>query len=448
MNKMLEVEEPTVGTSTVVHSPNTGGQSSIEFEGIVPSSTHRSKTTTSFEETKFMASINQLSVSSVNVPECRPAIESEDINRHTFEQWRDLLVDSMALAGITDEVTKFTIFKVKAGPRLLDIYRNAKADEDAPEADLFPFTHALYRLKAYFGSGSDIMLQRRRLALMEQKMDESDLAFVTRVGSAARLCDYGKGKEFEEIVGTIAEHAQSKEVRTMALKLLSRNGTFSDLVDKVREIEAIRLNEKFFSQKHGVKTEAIVAPVSADFPRRPGGTQRYPGRAISQRGYRGNPVASRYPTYQGFSRPEVRSGFNQQRNFFTPQRNRCWRCTSVYHTPAKCHAINKDCRNCGRIGHIQVACPLVSTDIPKPSAPVQEPDEGSSRETIAAIEKREDEKTEVVVFRPSASAANNIMPVCFGLSGLSCQFFPAQHKVSMHPGYRPAHQGKESSRKI
>ena len=239
------------------------------------------------------------------------------------------------------------------------------------------------------------MLQRRRLALMEQKMDESDLAFVTRVGSAARLCDYGKEKEFEEIVGTIAEHAQSREVRTMALKLLSRNGTFSDLVDKVREIEAIRLNEKFFSQKHATKPEAVVAPVSADFPVRPGGGQRYQVRGISQRGYRGNPAASRHPSYQGFSRPGMRSGFNPQRNVPTPQRNRCWRCTSVYHIPARCHAITKDCRNCGRVGHIQVACPLVSSDIPKNSSPVQEPDDGSTRKTIAVIEKREDDKTEV-----------------------------------------------------
>lgn len=157
MSKMLDEQEPAAGTSSVVQPSDTGCQSSIEFEGNVPSSTQRSKATTSFEETKFMASINQLSVSSVNVPECRPAIESEDINRHTFEQWRDLLVDSMALAGITEEVTKFTIFKVKAGPRLLDIYRNAKADADAPDADLFPFTHALYRLKAYFGSGKSIV---------------------------------------------------------------------------------------------------------------------------------------------------------------------------------------------------------------------------------------------------------------------------------------------------
>ncbi|XP_058817887.1 uncharacterized protein LOC131681194 [Topomyia yanbarensis] len=201
-NEEIDIENPSTDASELV------GQSTIEFEAIGPSSTQRPKDTSGFEESKFMSSINQLSVSSICVPECKPIAEKEEINRHIYEQWRDLLVDSMQLAGVTDEITKFTIFKVKAGPRLLDIYRNAKADADAPDANLFPFTHALYRLKAYFGSSSDIMLQRRRLALMEQKSDESDLAFVTRVGSTARLCDYGQEKEIEEIVGTIAEHAQ------------------------------------------------------------------------------------------------------------------------------------------------------------------------------------------------------------------------------------------------
>lgn len=233
------------------------------------------------------------------------------------------------------------------------------------------------------------MLQRRRLALMEQKSDESDLAFVTRVGSAARLCDFDREKEFEEIVGAVAEHALRKEVRTMALKLLSRKGTFTDLVDKIREIEAIRLNEQFFSQKHGSKNEAIVAPVRADFPMR-GGYSRFPARASSQRGYRGNPTGIRG---RGSSRGSIMKTFGPQRN--TSHVNRCWRCNSVYHAPDRCHAINKDCRNCGRFGHIQMACP--SPPGASSRKPATQESAESFQETVAVVEKREDsaESTEV-----------------------------------------------------
>lgn len=226
---------------------------------------------------------------------------------------------------------------------------------------------------------------------MEQKADESDLAFITRVGTAARLCNYGKEKEFEEIVGTIAAHAQRREVRTMALKLLGRNGTFSDLVDKVREIEAIRLNEQFFAQKHGSNNATVVAPVRTDFPMRGGGQQRYPGRATYQRGNRSISAGARRGGYQGMSRNTgARTGLYTQRNN-EPQATRCWRCTSVYHVPARCHAVDKDCRKCGQLGHIQIACPLPpAAAFKKQDFRVQESVAESSQGTIAAVEKSED----------------------------------------------------------
>lgn len=80
------------------------------------------------------------------------------------------------------------------------------------------------------------MLQRRKLALITQKQDESNLKFITRVGATARLCEYSDGKEFEEIVSAVAQHSRSRDVRSAALKMLNRKATFTDLVDKVRGI--------------------------------------------------------------------------------------------------------------------------------------------------------------------------------------------------------------------
>nr|XP_029709193.1 uncharacterized protein LOC109423460 [Aedes albopictus] len=336
-----------------------------EFE-VAPSasSTRRVRSMANLEESRFLSSVNQLSISSITVPECKPAEGDDEIHRNTFEMWRDLLIDCMALAGIEDEFTKFTVFKVKAGPRLLTVFRNTKSDVDAPDATTEPFSNALHRLRQYFGSGSDIMFQRRKLALMEQKTEESDLAFVTRVGETAQLCDFDKAKEFEEIAKAVAEHARCKEVRVTALKMVTRNGSFTDLVDKVREIQAIRMNEEYFAVKHGPEATtskpALVAPLRAEhskqwIPRR-NFSQRADNRYVPySRGYaRNNQRVGRQSGWRMNNSDSARSNagaHNDQR-----QSGRCWRCYSYFHLPSECGAANLVCRKCGVLGHIQRAC--------------------------------------------------------------------------------------------
>lgn len=195
--------ERDIGPGATGTTEKDAEESSVDFE-VAPraSSTGHQRSMGTMEESRFLSSVNQLSVSSITIPECKPLEGDDEIHRHTFEMWRDLLIDSIALAGVEDELTKFTIFKVKAGPRLLTIFKNTKTDTEAPDATISPFSNALHRLKLYFGSGSDVMFQRRKLSWMEQRPDESDLAFIIRVGETAQLCDFDKAKEFEEIVKT------------------------------------------------------------------------------------------------------------------------------------------------------------------------------------------------------------------------------------------------------
>ncbi|XP_055550387.1 uncharacterized protein LOC129732939 [Wyeomyia smithii] len=230
---------------------NTNDEGSVDFSGQAPrsSSTQRTEILLNPEESRFVTSVNQLSVSSLNVPECVPLTNDGEITRQSFDTWKDLLIDSMKLAGIEDEATQFILFRVKAGSRLLGIFKNTKSTEDSPSEENKPFSNAMHRLKVYFGSSSDIMLQRRKLTLITQKPDESDLQFVNKVTNLARLCEFNECKETEEIIGTIAGQAQNREVRTAALKILNRGGSVTDLVDNVREIETIRLNEEYFRKK-------------------------------------------------------------------------------------------------------------------------------------------------------------------------------------------------------
>ncbi|XP_062542227.1 uncharacterized protein LOC134210206 [Armigeres subalbatus] len=66
-------------------------------------------------------SMNNLSFATLNIAECRPMEGEDDIDRRSFENWRTLLEASMQLVGVTDEVTKMSIFRIKAGPKLLDL---------------------------------------------------------------------------------------------------------------------------------------------------------------------------------------------------------------------------------------------------------------------------------------------------------------------------------------
>lgn len=164
-------------------------------------------------------------------------------------------------------------------------------------------------------------------------------------------------------MATVAEQARSREVRVAALKMLNRSGTFTDLIDKVREIEAVRLNEEFHSRKHG-KTEhppshPTIAQVSTEYQRNTPSRQSFANRGGFRGGY-GNrrEVSSRNFTHPGLKRP-TRGGFNRGqpkiRSTFSPGQQ-CYRCLSSFHASSECPAKGKICRNCGLLGHYERAC--------------------------------------------------------------------------------------------
>lgn len=335
---------------------------SVGFQqALGPTSTRRMDTPVQMnasENSRFMSSVTQLSLSSINIPECKPLDGDEEIFRYSYEAWKELLEDTMRLAGVEDDRTKFTIFKIKAGARLLQIFRNTKSQAGFPNPETEPFANAMYRLKSYFGSGSDVMFQRRKLALMMQKPEETSLAFITRVGATARLCEYDEEKEMEEIVGAVAAHAVSKEVRVAALKMLNRKGSFSNLVDKVREIDAIQMNEEYFKLKYQKTEPAMVAPVRAAYPaysqppfQRPGSQGgKLQNIGSRRRDSRFNPMRT---SRNAEGQNSFRRGFHDQT---ISASDRCWRCNSVYHLASECNAAHKVCIGCGRKGHIRRAC--------------------------------------------------------------------------------------------
>ncbi|XP_049531605.1 uncharacterized protein LOC125949000 [Anopheles darlingi] len=118
------------------------------------------------------ASLNSWAVASMNVPPFTPDEGEDDISRRSFETWRDLLEASLALVGIVDEAAKMNVFKVKAGSKLLEILEDAPAT--SLDSQVTPYSGAMDRLKAFFGSREYSLTQRQKLRSMVQQQNEQD----------------------------------------------------------------------------------------------------------------------------------------------------------------------------------------------------------------------------------------------------------------------------------
>ncbi|XP_041780696.1 uncharacterized protein LOC121598210 isoform X2 [Anopheles merus] len=328
-------------------------------------------------------SMNSLSAVSINIPECKPLDIKDEIDRKSFENWKDLLEASMELAGITDEHTKNNVFKVKAGPLLLETLGGTPTLA-FPDVAIAPYSNAMKRLKDLFGSREYRLVQRQKFRSLTQGADESDLKYVKRVIASAKLCDFDEEKLTENVTEVLQLHALNSKVREAGRKVMRKGGTLTALVDKIRGYELDKTNEEIFKKTHQPEAEAIVAAVTR-------GRVETDSSARHPSGLRGKSIE-----YQG--RPNWRNfrdnGNNYERvstravNKIVP----CWRCTSRLHVSSKCHAVDKVCRNCHKTGHIERACRI--TPIPNTlKRRVSREDERSAKSgKIATLAKEEDGK--------------------------------------------------------
>ena len=407
---------------------------SVEFDGhLGQNSTKRMTRLTNSspgDASQLVTSMYQMSAASISVPECKASVESEDISRIDFEYWAELLVNSLTLAGITDESMKMVVLKVKAGRKLLEILKGTDSTSEAPDECALPFSNAMFRLTKHFESISDVMVHRRKLATMVQTNTEGDRAFVKRVAAESQQCGYPEDQRFDEILNTVAVRASHPMVRAEAVKWMNRKAknpkqagvALQDFIEKIKEIETIRLNEDYVTNR---LTELNAAPVNAiQAAVRPSREFAEQSRINTHRtgpprygANRGRPaygkMAYQKPNNQGYGRlpyqkpnnqgngrmPFQTSNYRGGRNLQVwnePEAlepNRCPRCNSVSHTEQNCYARWMNCHNCGRVGHMFRACPFgfASRNMRSPA------DQNQSTEPVLAImeTKPEDQDPDV-----------------------------------------------------
>lgn len=332
------------------------------------SSTVREDSAGSVNES-LLASVNNMSLSTMNIPECKPSEGEVDIDKKGYEYWKNILVASLNLIQATDERTKMDVFSIKAGPDLLELLQGTKSSAEMPDEHDYPFSNALARLDGYFGSRAYMLSQRSKLLNMRQRPGETNIQFVRRVAASAKLCGYEKGEdEMEALSRTVIKSANDKRVRTLAQRNWVKQGSLNDLIDQVREYEAELSNEEEFQKMRKPQGTASVAAIANER-----GQSYRSGRFNN--GNRGRGAHYRAPVRKQ-----------------EPSRKACWRCASIYHGPTQCPCIETVCHYCKEPGHLARCCPNRNQARTAMKRRNESDDEGPPRK-VAAI-KNEEEKNQ------------------------------------------------------
>lgn len=315
-------------------------------------------------DASFRMSMNNLSFASLNIPECKPIEGEEDVDRRSFEQWKDLLEASMQLVGVTDEYTKIRLLKIKAGPKLLSVLESTNSPADAPNRETHPYSNAIIRLQNFFGSRDYRLMQRQKLRSMTQNTGENDMKYVKRIIAAAKLCDFNEEQLLENVAYVIQSHAFNSKIREISRKILRKGSSVANLLDKVQACELERIHEDVYQQNHLQQRNNIVAAVTCE---QQGGNENQQGSIYHVMRNANYPQRNVNPRQQAFGRwqPNRGRGALNRRGFerrsTTNNRSTCWRCTSPFHTETHCYATEKICRNCQQKGHIERACTEVQS---------------------------------------------------------------------------------------
>ncbi|XP_061519816.1 uncharacterized protein LOC133395136 [Anopheles gambiae] len=272
-----------------------------------------------------------MSFATLQIAVCQPKDGKEEVDKTTFDRWRELFEAAMEFAGITSETLKMNAFKMKAGPSLLGILESTSTNDSAKDAKLFPYTNTMDRLDHYFNSHYYVFRQRQKLRTMNQIKGESDYQFVKRVIESGKLCNYKEEQLIETIVDVIQVHAINPKVRMAGWKILKKRGTITDLLEKVRTCEIEKFNENAFARDHRqnettLEVSAVSHNTNAKMSRTREFQRDYPSYKQKHWGMQEN---------RGFSKGEF-SKFSTNRSFGI-RRILCRRCSSNTHQPENCY---------------------------------------------------------------------------------------------------------------
>lgn len=274
---------------------------------------HARSSTECEESTGTVSQTLLASVNNMSIPECKQSAGEVDIDKKAYKYWKDILVASLNLIQATNEGIKMDIFRIKAGPNLLELLQETKSSAGMPNEHSHPFENALARLDSYFGSRAYMLSQRSKLLYIMQRDAETNIQFVRRVAAYANMCGYDKDDdEMEAVARTVIKSSTDKRVRTLAHRNWVKQGSLKDLIELVRDYETELSNEKEFQKMRKPQGTASGAEITSNADEREQFYRNSMSRFNNENRSRG--------TY-------LRATTRKQKLL----RNACWHCANIYH---------------------------------------------------------------------------------------------------------------------
>lgn len=360
--------------------------SDVHLDFMPPHSTMR-EDSRGFNESSLMMT---MSFASLQISECKPMMGAQDVDKKTFEQWKEKFEAGLMFAGVSNEMMKFNAFKMKAGYKLLELLNLTFSGGTTADEELCPYSNAIQRLDNYYRSREYTLLQRQKLRSTTQLRGEEDMDYVKRVVGIVRLCGYPEAQELEMVTDVIQSSAVNSKVRELARKFSRKGGVMAVFMNKVEACINDMRSEENYAKTHQIAAE--VSAVSYDrraasefrssgynrgHPSQRRGAYRYQegsssysrgpsgnlhGEAANWNAARGRGTARGSYDHPGTARDDGHSGTARDDGHSGTARDEgrrpvpCWRCTGNYHSPERCFNATKTCRRCGVMGHIERAC--------------------------------------------------------------------------------------------
>ena len=227
-----------------------------------------------------------------------------------WDKWTKSLEYYIRASGISDQKQKRAILLHLAGAEVQEIFETLPETGD-------DYKTALEKLTAHFNSCKNIAFERHVFRQATQKADETMDAYVTRLRTLSKTCEFGTSLD-EMIRDQIIEKCASNALRRRLLR--ERELTLDNLLLIARSFEladrqALEIEQKFDSSTHLNSIER-----------------------------------------QSDSQQSRRNSAKHDNN--NRLKSVCYCCGNEGHRAkdAQCPALNKTCRRCGKPGHFARVC--------------------------------------------------------------------------------------------